>query len=60
MNIIPMKSENQLRAEIEAASRDLDTAQAGTDHRIKALQRLAALREQLRKLELDNLRRKNK
>jgi len=55
-----MKSEHQLRAEIEAASKDLDTAQAGTDHRIKALLRLQALREQLRRLELEQLRRQGK
>ncbi len=55
-----MKSEHQLRAEIEAASKDLETAQAGTDQRIQALLRLQGLREQLRKLELAGLRRQGK
>jgi len=51
-----MKSEHQLRAEILAATRDLDTAEPGTQERIKALERLAELRRQLGNLELKQLK----
>ena len=42
-----MKSEHQLRAEIQAACKDLDTARPGTPERTKALEWLAELRREL-------------
>lgn len=55
-----VKSEHQLRAEIQAATKDLDTAKPGTPERVKALQRLTALRREIGMLELKELKEKNK
>ncbi len=55
-----MKSEHQLRAEILATSKDLESARPGTDERKKALERLTALRRELGAIELQQLRREGK